>query len=101
MTQRNRYIDLQNLKQRIPVVEFYMHEQELNRVKTSGKWMEGGTCPFHDDRKPGSFYIHKEIGCYQCFSCGAKGADFVSFIMEKYDLSFKEALMKLVKEWGV
>lgn len=30
-------------------------------------------CPFHDDKKAGSFFINIQSGMYHCFSCGAKG----------------------------
>lgn len=101
MNYPKRFVDIQDLKRLIKPIDFYSREQRLTRLKKSGKWMEGGICPFHSDKNPGSFHIHLETGSYQCFSCGAKGGDIVTFTMSKYGLSLKETLEKLKKEWGV
>jgi DNA primase len=96
-----RFTGAQDLKCMINPRDFYIREQNLGIIKNSGKWMEGGICPFHLDKKPGSFFIHSQTGAYTCYSCGSKGSDIISFIMKKYGLGFKEALEKLKREWGV
>ncbi len=49
-------------------------------------------CPFHSERSP-SFTIFPE-GNYYCFGCEEKGNIF-SFLMKRYNLSYKEALLKV------
>jgi len=95
------FYSLDHLKRSIQPYEFYLREQNHSKFKRSGKWVEAGLCPFHNDRNTGSFYFDVETGAYTCFSCGKKGGDIISFTQSKYDLSFKEALSKLRKEWGV
>lgn len=98
---RQNFVDSRTIKQCVDPLGFYIREQELVRTKKSGKWMEGGICPFHNDKKPGSFYVSLQSGGYQCYSCGAKGGDIIAFTMAKYGLPFREALEKLSKEWRV
>jgi len=47
-------------------------------------------CPFHDDKKP-SFAVNTKIGCYVCFSCGARGKSIIGFHAKKHGLSFEQA----------
>ncbi len=98
---RPDFIDSQTIKRCVDPFDFYAREQELVRIKKSGKWMEGGKCPFHNDRKSGSFYVNLQNGSYRCHSCGAKGGDIIAFTMAKYGLPFRGALEKLSKEWRV
>jgi len=96
------YTDTEELKRAIPPHDFYLREQGLHRFGyRSGKWAIAGLCPFHGDGTPGSFKVNLEIGAYACFSCGTKGGDIISFAQKKYDLSFKEAILKLKYEWRV
>jgi len=89
------FYSLDHLKRSIQPYEFYLREQNHSKFKRSGKWVEAGLYPFHNDRNTGSFYFDVETGAYTCFSCGKKGGDIISFTQSKYDLSFKEALSKL------
>ena len=95
------FLDLNNFKRSISPYEFYLREQALSKFKRSGKWAEAVFALFINDRNTGSFYFDIETGAYTCFSCGKKGGDIISFTQNKYDLTFKEALSKLRKEWGV
>lgn len=82
--------------------EFYLREQNLSRFMAhSGKWATAGICPFHDDRKAGSFKVNLETGAYKCWSCGASGGDIIAFVQKRDQLNFTEALQKLSREWGV
>jgi len=49
-------------------------------------------CPFHNEKTP-SFSIYK-VNKYHCFGCGKSG-DVITFIMEYYNIPFKEAIKKL------
>lgn len=95
-----RKIDHFYVKAQINPADFY--RSELGDIKFSKQtWNNGGLCPFHDDKRPNSFFIHLQSGAYKCFSCGAKGSSIISFIEDFYGLDFPEALNKLINEWEV
>lgn len=99
-TSTRSFIDRNHIKQEISPLDFFNNElPDANLIKHG--WNNGGICPFHNDGKPGSFYVNVETGGYNCFSCGSKGGDVIAFTMELYDLSFRDALVKISEEWGV
>ena len=49
-----------------------------------------GVCPFHEERT-GSFSVSPGKNLFHCFSCN-RGGDAITFIMEKENLSFMEAI---------
>ena len=53
-------------------------------------------CPFHDDRNP-SMKVDKR---FHCFACQADG-DAVDFVSRLFELSSKEAAMKLADDFGI
>lgn len=79
---------------RYHIAEFYMQELPSVDVARHG-WIDGGLCPFHEDKRSGSFKINLETGGFICFSCQTKGGDIVSFNMKRYDLTFREAICDL------
>ena len=98
---RSKRIDVFVLKSRIPSVDFYQQEGQEVKTGRNNKWKEAGRCPFHEDRKAGSFRINEENGAFKCFSCGAAGGDIIAFIRKKYAVTFVDALKKLSSDWGV
>ena len=38
-------------------------------------------------------------GSFICHSCGTKGKDIIAFLERRYQLTFKEAIEKLINEW--
>ncbi len=50
-----------------------------------------GLCPFHADKKTGSFVVNRNTGAFKCFSCGTGGGDILSFHMNISKLSFNAA----------
>jgi DNA primase len=98
---RSKRIDVFILKSRIHPMDFYQQDGQEIKTSRNNKWKEGGRCPFHEDRKAGSFRINSENGAFKCFSCGASGGDIISYTEQKYDLTFVEACRKLSREWGV
>ncbi|MEK8088767.1 DUF7146 domain-containing protein [Thermithiobacillus plumbiphilus] len=58
-------------------------------------WNDGGLCPFHADRRAGSFRVHLGSGAYHCFACGAKGGDLIAFHMQRYGMRFADAMKDL------
>jgi len=64
------------------------------KLKKSGK-NSIGLCPFHSEKSP-SFYIYQATNSFYCFGCH-KGGNTIKFVMEYYNLSFKEAVIVLAK----
>ena len=62
-----------------------------------GEWKDA-LCPFHDDSKP-SLRVRLDTGGFKCMACGAHGGDVLSFHMQRYGLSFKQAAKDL-GAWG-
>lgn len=56
-------------------------------------WM--GICPFHPERT-GSFSVSPQKNLFHCFSCN-RGGDAITFIMEKENLPFWEAVKFIAK----
>jgi DNA primase len=93
--QELRRIKVSRLKKAIDPISFYSQVGQEIRPKDHATWVKAGLCPFHEDAKAGSFYIHLQEGAFKCFSCGAKGSDIISYI------TFTQALEKLTYDWGV
>ncbi len=81
-------------------VDFYRHELPGATFKRN-TWNLAGCCPFHDDKKPGSFYVNIETGAFKCFSCGGAGGDIIAFTMTLHGIQFSEALDQLAMDWGL
>ena len=58
-----------------------------------------GVCPFHEERT-GSFSVSPGKNLFHCFSCN-RGGDAITFIMEKENLSFMEAIEFLAKRHNI
>ncbi|MCS7205253.1 MAG: DNA primase [Leptospiraceae bacterium] len=67
-------------------------------LKKQGRYLVG-LCPFHREKTP-SFTITPEKGIFYCFGCG-KGGNLITFVMEKEQVSFKEALQILCEYAGI
>ena len=64
------------------------------KLKRSGSGYSG-LCPFHQEKTP-SFHVSPSRNSYHCFGCGAGGNAF-RFVMEHENLSFMEAVKRLVQ----
>ncbi|MDE6010358.1 MAG: DNA primase, partial [Muribaculaceae bacterium] len=58
-----------------------------------------GCCPFHNERTA-SFSVSETNNLWHCFGCH-KGGDGISFIMEKENLAFEEAVEHIAKLKGI
>ena len=58
-----------------------------------------GLCPFHSEKTP-SFNVDVEKKLFYCFGCGAGGNVF-TFVMNKENLSFPEAVRYLADKYKV
>ena len=56
-------------------------------------------CPFHEEKSP-SFMVSPELQIFKCFGCGKSG-DCISFLMERENMEFYEALKLLADKAGV
>lgn len=82
--------DLDALKARVDLVAVMRsHGLELVAVGRNHKAL----CPWHED-KDASLVVNPEKGLYNCFGCSAKG-DVLSFLQERENLSFPQAVAKL------
>lgn len=86
------YIDINELKKVIKPADYYAKHLAKYTITKSKEWVVNGLCPFHADKATGSFSINLSSGAFKCFSCGAKGADIVSFHRQKYNLDFFSSL---------
>ena len=80
---------------RTDIVEVVAEHVTLRR---SGRRFTG-LCPFHAEKTP-SFTVNPELGIFKCFGCG-KGGDVFTFVQERENVSFMEALRMLADRAGV
>ena len=93
-------LEVADVKAAVSPAEFYSRElPDMPAPKRAG-WVDGGLCPFHADRRPGSFFVNTDSGAFRCFACDAKGGDVVAFLMLRDGLEFREALERLAEDWG-
>ncbi len=86
---------IERVRETVDIVEYIGRYVDL---KKSGKSYRG-LCPFHQEKTP-SFYVDPDKGVYHCFGCGASGNIF-RFVMDIEGLSFREAVIKLAREYGI
>ena len=84
------------IKARVDAVEFISRYVPLQRAGRSYK----ARCPFHEERTP-SFVVFPESGTWRCFGACSTGGDLFSFLMQKENMDFREALQALAREAGV
>ncbi len=85
-----------DIKARVDLVDLVGEYVDLRR---SGKNYIG-FCPFHDNRRTPAFVVFPETQTWKCFGCG-KGGDVFTFLQEKENLDFGEALRILARRAGV
>jgi len=90
------------VKEAIDPYEFYLREQNLSGFGyRSGKWAVAGLCPFHLDKKVGSFQVNLTTGGFKCWSCNASGGDVIAFVIKRNNISFREALEYIAHSGGI
>ena len=82
-------VDLQQLKQRIPLLEYL---QQCNwKAGRAGNQLEFvGLCPLHRETHP-SFYVNSRKNLFYCHGCG-RGGDLIRFVQLSLHLSFQQTL---------
>lgn len=87
---------IDEVKQRVDIVELIGRYVQLKRAGTTYK----GLCPFHSERTP-SFVVFPNSGTWRCFGACGIGGDAFTFLMQRENLEFREALQQLATEVGV
>ena len=83
------------IKDRLNILDIIGKYQKLIKVGSNYKSL----CPFHNEKTP-SFTINSQKQSYVCYGCGRSG-DIFSYIMEKYKISFTEAMELLAAEANI
>lgn len=87
------------LKAALPASTYYRRAlPTMPRTRHEG-WVDGGLCPFHDDRHRGNFRVNIDSGAFCCFSCGAKGGDILAFHQLRSGLDFQEVIRDLAEQF--
>lgn len=86
---------IENILDKVNIEEVIAESIELK--KRGPRYV--GCCPFHTEKTP-SFYVFPQTGSFKCFGCG-KGGDAISFLMEKENMTFYEAVKYLAKKTNV
>lgn len=84
-------IDTAHLKQTVSASAFYQTNISGLKAPDAKGWAEAGLCLFHDDKRPGSFYVNLQTGGFHCHSCQAHGSDLIAFVMQRDGINFQEA----------
>ena len=82
------------VKSRLAVADVVGETVQLRKAGTTFK----GLCPFHGEKTP-SFVVTPARDSWKCFGCG-KGGDIFTFVMERDNLPFGEALTLLAAKAG-
>ena len=83
------------VKSRLAVADVVGETVQLRKAGSTFK----GLCPFHGEKTP-SFVVTPARETWKCFGCG-KGGDIFTFVMERDNLPFGEALALLAQKAGV
>src|SRR6266404_1492582 len=86
---------IQEVKDRLNIAEVIGGYIQLKKAGVNFK----ANCPFHNEKTP-SFVVSAERQIFKCFGC-QKSGDVFTFLMEKENMDFKEALEVLAKRAGI
>jgi DNA primase len=87
--------DLENLKQRLPLLDFLRQNNwTARRAGTRPEFV--GLCPLHPETKP-SFYVNAHKNLFFCHGCG-RGGDLIRFVELSQHLSFRDSLAYLQQQ---
>ncbi|MCH9845820.1 MAG: DNA primase [Alphaproteobacteria bacterium] len=86
---------LTELKMKTSLIDLIGRDLKLTRKGRDAL----GLCPFHREKTP-SFNVVEDKHFYHCFGCGAHG-DAISWLTERHQLSFKDAVQQLADNSGI
>jgi DNA primase len=84
--------DLQDLKQRIPLLD-YLQQRNWAARRVGARAEFVGVCPFHRETRP-SFYVNARKNLFYCHGCG-RGGDLIRFVELAQHLSFRQSVAYL------
>ena len=87
--------ELDRLKRDVDLVAL-VQSRGVELRRNGRSWQ--GLCPFHTDGKP-SLSVSPDKGLWRCFACGA-GGDAIRFVELHDKLSFREAVVRLMRDVG-
>lgn len=87
---------LEEIKARIPLSMVVGREVSLRQRSPNDFW---GISPFTQEKTP-SFHVRDDGGYYHCFATGEHG-DHFTWLMQRQNLSFMEAIQQLAEEAGI
>src|SRR6266566_4169894 len=87
--------DLQQLKHRIPLLE-YLQQRNWTAHRISAREEFVGLCPLHAETRP-SFYVNARKNLCYCHGCG-QGGDLIRFVQLSRHLSFRQSLAYLEQQ---
>lgn len=90
--QRHHGMDLQQLKQRLSLLDYLQQQNWTLRPAGNGSEFVG-LCPLHPETRP-SFYVNVQKNLFYCHGCG-QGGDLIRFVELFQHLSFRESLAYL------
>jgi hypothetical protein len=59
-----------------------------------------GLCPFHNEKRDGTFMVNDDKGIFKCFGCGA-GGDVIEYLVRRNGVTFMQALKDLESDAGI
>jgi DNA primase len=84
--------DLEQLKQRLPLLEYLQRRNwRPRRAKAQAEFV--GLCPLHQETHP-SFYVNARKNVFYCHGC-RRGGDLIRFVELSLHLSFQQSLAHL------
>jgi DNA primase len=87
--------DLEQLKQRIPLLEYLQrHHWTGHRARARSEFV--GLCPLHEETHP-SFYVNPRKNLFYCHGCG-RGGDLIRLVELSQHLSFRQSVTYLQEE---
>lgn len=92
-------MNLYHLKEKVLELDINKIIGSYIKLERSGRNYKG-LCPFHDDKRIGSFIVSNDINKFKCFSCEAKG-DGIHFVSEYLGISYYDALRKIAAEENI